>query len=191
MTIQTCAIPSALLSEYGAVPIVFEVASSLAADRPIANGTFVLNERPVVPPYIKDYDTVSDRPEKWSARFDTSTWAMLLARAEGRCLGGATVVIRTVGIDLLEGRDDLALLWDIRVAPASRGQGIGRALFEAAEAWSLAHGCRELKVETQNINVQACRFYARLGCQLRVVREDAYPQCPGEAQFLWYKALVP
>lgn len=81
------------------------------------------------------------------------------------------------------------LLWDIRVAPDRRGQGIGRALFHAAEEWALARGYRELKVETQNINVPACRFYAALGCRLRVVREEAYPTCPGEAQFLWYKAL--
>ena len=51
--------------------------------------------------------------------------------------------------------------------------------------------CRELKVETQNINVRACRFYARLGCELRVVRAGAYPQFPEEVQLLWYKTLTP
>ena len=81
----------------------------------------------------------------------------------------------------------MALLWDIRVAPALRGRGIGRSLFAAAEAVAVAHGCQELKVETQNVNVAACRFYAAMGCELRVVRENAYPECPGEAQFLWYK----
>jgi ribosomal protein S18 acetylase RimI-like enzyme len=92
---------------------------------------------------------------------------------------------------MLEDRSDLAVLWDIRVAPAFRGRGVGRALFEAAETRALTRGCRELKVETQNINVPACRFYAALGCQLRVVRDNVYPQCPGELQFLWYKALPP
>jgi GNAT superfamily N-acetyltransferase len=90
---------------------------------------------------------------------------------------------------MFEGRGDLALLWDIRVAPGHRGRGVGRALFEATEAWALTRGCRELKVETQNINTPACRFYAALGCQLRVVRENAYPECPGETQFLYYKPL--
>jgi GNAT superfamily N-acetyltransferase len=77
----------------------------------------------------------------------------------------------------------LAVLWDIRVAPAFRGRGVGRALFEAVETWVGARGCAELKVETQNINVAACRFYAALGCQLRTVRTDAYPLCPGEDQW--------
>jgi GNAT superfamily N-acetyltransferase len=75
------------------------------------------------------------------------------------------------------------------IAPAFRRRGVGRALSEAAETWALAKGCRELKRETQNINVQACRFYAAMGCGLRTVVENAYRQCPGEAQWLWYETL--
>jgi GNAT superfamily N-acetyltransferase len=39
-----------------------------------------------------------------------------------------------------------------------RGLGIGAALFRAAERWAVARGARWLKVETQNVNVAACRF---------------------------------
>lgn len=190
MTIDVAGVPGALIAEYGAVSIAFEVRSALVAHRAAAGETFVLTEAPVDPPYVKDYDAIGDRPGDWAARFDTSRWVMLLARAGSECLGGAAVAIRTPGLELLEGRSDLAVLWDIRVAPASRGQGVGRTLFEAAETWAHAHGCGELKVETQNINLAACRFYERMGCALRVVRENAYPQCPGEAQFLWYKPLM-
>jgi GNAT superfamily N-acetyltransferase len=140
-------------------------------------------------PYVKNYDAIGDRPEDWSARFDTSQWALFVARADGRCVGGATVAYRTPGLDMLESRTDLAVLWDTRIAPSFRGRGVGRRLFESAEAWASARGCRELKVETQNVNVAACRFYSALGCELRIVREGAYPQCPGETQLLWYKAL--
>ena len=154
-------------------------------DRP-----FVLTERRLDSPYVKDYDVIGDRPLDWAARFDTSQWVLFLAQAEGESLGGATVAFGTSGLDMLENRRDLVVLWDIRIAPTFRGRGVGRALFEAAEAWAVTRDCREVKVETQNVNVPACRFYAALGCQLRVVREDAYPQCPGEAQFLWYKALL-
>ena len=104
-------------------------------------------------------------------------------------LGGATVAIGTLGLDMLEGRTDLTVLWDIRVSPGHRRGRVGQALFEAAEAWARRQGCRELKVEIQNVNVRACRFYAALGCQLRIVRDEAYPQCPWETQFLWYKPL--
>jgi hypothetical protein len=46
-------------------------------------------------------------------------------------------------------------------------------------------------VETQNVNVAACRFYARQGCVLTAVDPFAYPALPGEIQLLWYKDLGP
>jgi phage shock protein A len=91
--------------------------------------------------------------------------------------------------EVLERRADLAVLWDLRVAPALRGRGVGAALFRAAEAWALARGASWLKIETQNVNVPACRFYARRGCTLGAIHRFAYPALPEEAQLLWYKPL--
>ena len=104
-------------------------------------------------------------------------------------MGGAVVAYDTPGVYMLEGRRDLAVLWDIRVAPPVRGRGVGRALFLAAEAWATAKGCRQLKVETQNINVPACRFYLRQGCVLGGIRRFAYVEFPDEVEMLWYKEL--
>lgn len=188
MTIETAHIPSQRLADYAAVPIAFEVKSALSAlkdtERP-----FDLTESSVDPPYVKDYDAIGDRPLDWTARFDTSQWVLFLARSDGRYLGGATLALGTPGLHMLEDRSDLAVLWDIRVTPTSRGRGVGRALIGAVETLARTRGYGELKVETQNVNVPACRFYAAVGFQLRVVRENAYPECPGEAQLLWYKAL--
>jgi hypothetical protein len=47
-------------------------------------------------------------------------------------------------------------------------------------------GARVLKVESQNTNVPACRFYAGRGFLLRAVRRGAYPELPHEIQLLWY-----
>jgi len=44
-------------------------------------------------------------------------------------------------------------------------------------------------VETQNINVSACRLYASQGFELRTVNRNAYPTLPDEIQLLWYKDL--
>jgi GNAT superfamily N-acetyltransferase len=66
---------------------------------------------------------------------------------------------------------------------------VGAALFQAAELWARNKGCRQLKVETQNINVPACKFYARQGCVLKTVNRRAYPELPEEAQLLWYKDI--
>ena len=48
-----------------------------------------------------------------------------------------------------------------------------------------------MKVETQNVNVPACRFYARQGCVLGAINRFAYPDLPDEVQLLWYKTLSP
>jgi len=49
--------------------------------------------------------------------------------------------------------------------------------------------CRQLKIETQNTNVQACRFYERQRCRLHAIHRAAYPELPEEIQLLWYKDL--
>ena len=67
---------------------------------------------------------------------------------------------------MLNGRSDLGVLWDIRVHPDSRHCGIGTRLFEYAAAWLRERGGVLMKVETQNVNVPACRFYAKQECLL-------------------------
>lgn len=188
-TISAAAPTAALLAEYANIPIAYEVNSVFSAEAG-GDGGFELTERPPVTRYRKDYDSFDpDRPQSWPTRFDTSRWAMLLARAHGELVGGATVAWDTEGLDMLEGRQDLAVIWDLRVAPAARGRGVGQALFGAVEEWARGRGCRELKVETQDVNVPACRFYLAMGCVLRSVNPGIYPECPHEVQFLWHKAL--
>ena len=75
--------------------------------------------------------------------------------------------------------------------PDKRSSGVGSLLFGAAEGWSLSRGCLTLKIETQNINVPACRFYARMGCALGAIDRYAYPELPEETQLLWFKDLRP
>jgi ribosomal protein S18 acetylase RimI-like enzyme len=183
----------AALAEYAGVPIAFTVKERLAVHAPEAGlgGLWLAVER-VAPPYVKDYDTDPEsHPTAWPGRFDLARWGLLAAWADGRRVGGAAVAWGTPGLDLLDGRGDLAALWDLRVAPAWRGRGVGAALFEAAEAGVRARGGRWLKVETQSVNVPACRFYARQGCTLGAMHRFAYPALPDEVQLLWYKPLDP
>jgi GNAT superfamily N-acetyltransferase len=118
-----------------------------------------------------------------------SAWRFFAARADGVRVGGAAVVARSEEIELLEGRSDLALLWDIRVAPAARASGVGRALLEAVESWAWEQGIRTMKVETQDVNAPACRFYMRHGYELRAANPQAYRNFADETQLLWYKEI--
>jgi len=182
----------AALAEYACIPIAFDVSRvfDVAARGPGRTGFVLSDRRSDSAAYVKDYDAMKgEGPLQWAQRFDLSNWGLFVARIEGERVGGAAVAYDTPGLDMLEGRTDLAMLWDIRVVPAIRGQGVGSALFRAVEVWATARGCSHLKVETQNINVPACRFYARQGCVLEGVHRDAYPGLPGEIQLLWRKDL--
>ncbi len=153
-------------------------------------GGFKLIERAIAAPYVKDYDALSaNGPAAWARQFDLSNWGLLSAWWDGRRVGGAVIAFNTDGVQMLEGRSDLAMLWDLRVAPEMRRSGIGSALFAATEQWAKTRGCRLLKVETQNINVAACNFYASHGCQLGAINRFAYADLRGEVQLLWYKNL--
>ncbi len=179
------------LHEYARVPSAFTVESVLAV-RPLEAGLggLRLHEEPVTP-YRKDYDALGETPLDWPRLFDVRNWGFLLATDGGPAVGGAAVAFHTAGVDMLEGRPDLAVLWDIRVDPARRGQGIGKLLFHRAVEWSRRRGCTRMKIETQNVNVPACRFYRAMGCTLGSIHRHGYsdPRVAHEAMLLWYLDL--
>jgi GNAT superfamily N-acetyltransferase len=177
------------LTTYGTIPIAFDVKTIFEVEE--RGGGWELVERPVETPHVKDYDSfIGNKPGDWRQGWDLENWGFFFAMQEGHAVGAVAVACRTSGMILLEDRDDLAVLWDIRVRPEYRGRKAGHALFAAAERWAVEQQCRAIKVETQNINVQACRFYASCGCDLRAVHRNAYPLCPDEIELLWYKTLV-
>lgn len=183
--------PITAAAELAYIPIAFEVESVFdVSARDGGLGGLVLSERALEVPYVKDYDKAEgDSTAPWAQRFDVSNWGLMGAHSGGARVGGAVIAFDTAGVNMLEGRRDLAVLWDIRVAPGARGRGGGSALFRAAEAWAEARGCKRLKIETQNVNVPACRFYARRGCVLGAINRFAYRELPDEVQLLWYKTL--
>jgi GNAT superfamily N-acetyltransferase len=185
---------------YASIPISFWVERVLRV-QPVDGGLggLCLVEEPVPEPYLKDYDNIEmedpdqERPTRWPTTFDVSNWAFFLAFHNDTPVGGAAVAFDSPGVNMLEGRRDLAVLWDIRVHPGHRGQGVGSALFRRAAEWARSRNCRQLKIETQNINVPACRFYAAMGCHLGVINRYAYLSVPSiahEVMLLWYLDLT-
>jgi len=186
------ALTPAALSEHAAVSIAFVVDRVLEV-RLVDGGLggMSLTETAVACPYVKDYDALEGAgPQCWPGRFDRSNWALIGARRDGARVGGAVIATRTPDLYMLGGRDDVAVLWDIRVSPRERGGGTGSALFRAAADWAGARGCRWLKIETQNVNVPTCHFYQKMGCTLGAIDRFAYPGQPAEVRLLWWKALA-
>jgi GNAT superfamily N-acetyltransferase len=192
LDIQEEVLTSAALSEHAAIPIAFVVDRVLEV-RLLDGGLggMSLTETGVTGPYVKDYDALEgEGPQCWPGRFDVSNWGLIGARRDGVSVGGAVIATRTPDLHMLGGRDDVAVLWDIRVSPRERGGGVGSALFRAAGDWAGARGCRWLEIETQNVNVPACRFYQKMGCTLGAIDRFAYPGLPAEVRLLWWKALA-
>ena len=182
------------LARYAEVPIVFEVRAVFQIDLVDGGlGGIRLREKKVVPSYVKDYDGYEDGgPERWPEQFDLRNWGIFLAVDGTRSVGGVVVAFDTPGVNMLAGRRDLAVLWDIRVHPEFRRRGTGTALFRHAVDWSRDRKCVQMKVETQNVNVSACRFYAKQGCHLGEINRYGYaghPEVGHEVMLVWYLDL--
>jgi GNAT superfamily N-acetyltransferase len=153
-------------------------------------GGINLRENLVPQPYFKDYDTYGEVPSDWPKLFDVTNWAFFLAMETGQVIGGAAVAFDTTDVSMLEARRDLSVLWDIRVRMQGRGSGI--LLFRHAAEWSRTRGCRQMKIETQNVNVPACKFYQRMGASLGEIRCHGYANVPvveDEVMLCWYLDL--
>ena len=142
-------------------------------------------EEVIVTPYHKNYDCAADNPSQLMKRFDLSNWFVVSAYEGDKLVGGALLAYNTKEINMLEGRDDLTVLWDIRIDEAYRNRGIGHRLLNTCKDVSKELNCNRIKIETQNNNVSACKFYVRQGAELTSFREHCYKEFPNEIQFIW------
>ena len=91
---------------------------------------------------------------------------------------------------MLEGREDLACLWDLRVAPEYRGKGVGQKLFASAfelgERRKTADFLRSKRKTSMFRRVvftsRKAVISARLICML-------IPKQLNEVQLVWYRNL--
>jgi len=181
--------PLSALSDYASVPIAFSTTTVLEV-KWIANGLGGVRmvEASLDQPLTKDFD--QDEPvAHWRRLGDISHWGIFAAFIGEQRVGGAVVAHNSPAVHMLEGRDDLAVLWDIRVHPDVRRSGVGTRLLDQAIRFARASGCSFLKVESQNTNPAACRFYATSGLHLGGLRPGVYPAYPDEVQLLWYLNL--
>jgi ribosomal protein S18 acetylase RimI-like enzyme len=180
-----------VLPQYALIPISFQVETIFQVEA-VKNGLcgISLREEKVEKPYFKDYDAHPDEgPAAWAKQWDISNWEVLSAYVGGKRVGGALVAYDTEGLNFLDGRKDMAALWDIRIHPEFRGRGAGAELFQRAVECAKKRGCKFLKIETQNNNASACKFYAKQGCELGAINIHAYRELPDETQLIWYKRI--
>lgn len=138
--------------------------------------------------YVKDLGKY-ECAQNYEKEFDISNWGFYMAFDSDKPIGAVTIVSRTENVNMLDGRDDLAVLWDIRVSDSYKHMGIGQNLFGLAVDWCKDKGMKQLKIECQNNNVPACNFYHKQGAILSKLDEYAYyheKECRDEVQLIWY-----
>ena len=153
-------------------------------------GGFLLEEAPVSP-HVKDLSQY-ERACEYERLFDISSWRFYMAFDGVLPVGALTVAGTTAGLNMLQGRRDACVLWDIRVADEYKHRGIGQRLFDMAAANARHDGYRQMIIECQNNNVPACRFYHKQGAVLGKVDMYAYyndPDIRDEVQLIWYLDL--
>ena len=104
-------------------------------------------------------------------------------------LGAMTIVGKTDGLNMLYGREDACVLWDIRIADAYKHNGIGQKLLDMGVLNAKKDGYQQMIIECQNNNVPACKFYQKQGAVLSKIDMYAYysePEIRNEIQFIWY-----
>jgi streptothricin acetyltransferase len=191
MEVEILPVNKETLVRYCAIPSYFEVDSKL--DVQVLDDGFagvIFHEQKVAKPYTKYYGE-TEEPFSW-LNFDTSNWMIFLVYEGKTLVGGLTIACKTPELRMLNGREDLADVWDIRVHPDYRYKGIGTKLFSEAVTWARSKGYKQLCVETQNVNVRACRFYLKQGCALGGINRYAYysnPELKDEVQLIWFMDL--
>lgn len=174
------------LRAHADIPSGFE-AHSVYLVRKSANA-FELAECPLGVPFRKDYD-VAENPIDWSAALKGIRCIRISAFEKGERVGGAIAAVATADLVAWETGANVAVLWDLRVAPEYRRQSVATTLLQAVCAWARQAGCSELTVETQNTNPAACKFYERSGFTLVLAQPSAYAEFPDEVQLIWKKTL--
>lgn len=144
-----------------------------------------------VEPYIKDL-SVYERATEYEAIFDIRNWRFYMAFDDEKPIGAMTIAGRTPELNMLSGRDDACILWDIRIIDRYKHQGIGQKLLDMGIQEAKSDGYKQMIIECQNNNVPACKFYHKQGALLSKIDMYAYyheEACKDEVQFIWYLDL--
>jgi len=98
-----------------------------------------------------------------------------------------------VGLLEVQIRDwnNMAWLENLMIDLDYRGQGLGRRLWHRALEFARRSEVRAILIETQNTNIAACRFYARMGCHLVGINEAQYTNdgLTSEVALFWIYSL--
>ncbi|MFE1628904.1 GNAT family N-acetyltransferase [Brevibacillus reuszeri] len=139
------------------------------------NEIWTYTEEIFTEPYYKEYEdeeidiSYIDEPDK----------AVFLYYDDKNCVGQIKLCINWNGYALIE---------DIAVAKDWRQKGIGTILLQKAIEWAIQNNLAGVMLETQDVNISACRFYAKNNFVIGGVDNMLYStfQTAHEKAVFWY-----
>ncbi|MUT68555.1 GNAT family N-acetyltransferase [Paenibacillus sp. NEAU-GSW1] len=170
--------------------MIIKMAQSNLCDFNKANEGFIVSGR-IIPKYENDIWTYSeevfskpyfkqyDNEEIDSTYIEDTGKAVFLYYVDNMCIGQ---------IRLRSNWNGYAYVEDIGVSKNWRQMGIGTKLLEKAVQWAKQNNHIGLMLETQDVNVSACRFYARNNFIIGGVDRMLYSKFPtaNEKAIFWY-----
>lgn len=128
-------------------------------------------------PYIKTYPPDESTAEEYINSSEMETFLFF----DGDICAGQICV--------RENWNKFTFIEDISVKEKYRRKGIGTALLNRASLWSAEHNLNGLMLETQDINLAACRFYQKYGMRLGAADNMLYYNFSthSETALFWYK----
>ena len=112
----------------------------------------------------------------------------------GRAIFLAYLDEKAVGrIVLRKNWNENAYVEDIAVRRRERGHGVGTSLIASAVNWAQEQGLHGLMLETQDVNLLACRFYAKNGFFIGGIDTQLYRNFEepyrSEIAVFWYRHI--
>jgi len=141
-----------------------------------ADGAWSFSECLYVDSYEKSYP---NEERQWEDYIDNPDRVVFLYYNNGECVG--QVILR-------KNWNNYVLIEYMAVSKNHRGKGIGKQLMQKSVEWVKSKNFPGLMVETQDINLQACRFYSKMGFQIGAVDTMLYANFnkSDEKAIFWY-----
>lgn len=155
-----------------------------------SNEGFIVSER-IIPKYENDYWTYTEEifSEQYYKQYENDEIDISYINEKGKAVFFYYDNNNSIGqIRLRSNWNGFALIEDIGIAKDWRQKGIGTALLEKAVEWAKQNNFAGLMLETQDVNVSACRFYAKNKFVIGAVDNMLYSTFPtaNEKAIFWY-----
>lgn len=129
------------------------------------------------------------QPYRKNYGFDTNELARYLCNPEAQLFVARTGCSPVGYVAVSRSWNKYAVVEDIAVNAPHRGIGVARLMMDAAVDWARNGQLAGVRLETQSVNVAACRFYERYGFRLggydRFLYRGLHPGSREVALF-WY-----